>query len=153
METQSDAVPLSAGRRPDWFTRNWKWVVPIGCLGLVVLIAMFVGAIFSIVEYSFQHSDAYNNAIALARSNPAVSGKIGQPLKIGWFASGNINISGPSGDADLAIPISGPHGKGTIYAVAKKSAGVWRFEILQVEIAGEPQRIDLLLQEQKAPVE
>jgi hypothetical protein len=59
---------------------------------------------------------------------------------------GNINISGSSGEADLAIPISGPEDKGTIYAVAEKSAGRWIYSILEVEIKTTGERIDLLEQ-------
>jgi hypothetical protein len=151
--TPSGGVALPVGPQPDWFTRNWKWAVPTGCLVLVVLLGTFVGALFEVIEYSFQHSDVYIYSVAQARTNPLVVGRIGQPLDVGWFATGNINISGPSGNADLAIPVHGPTGKGTIYVVAKKSAGLWQYETLQVEVAGEAQRIDLLPQEQKVPVE
>jgi hypothetical protein len=153
MAIPSDGAALPAGPQADWFTRNWKWAVPAACLLLVVLLGTFVGALFEVIEYSFQQSDVYTYSVAQARTNPLVVGKIGQPLDVGWFATGNINISGPSGNADLAIPISGPRGTGTIYVVAKKSAGLWHYETLQVEVAGESPRIDLLPQEQKSPVE
>jgi hypothetical protein len=152
MATSSDGV-VPPGQQPAWLTRHWKWAVVLGCLGLVILVAMFVGTILTIVEHSFQHSDAYIYAVTQARTNPLVGKKIGSPLKVGWLATGNINISGPSGNANLGIPIAGPQGRGTIYVVAKKSAGTWQFETLQVEVAGEQQRIDLLPQEQKVPIE
>ena len=65
--------------------------------------------------------------------------------------SGNINVNGSSGHADLSIPIFGPKGKGKIYAVARKSAGVWQFQTLQVEVEGQPERIDLLQKERQTP--
>jgi hypothetical protein len=120
---------------------------------LVVLLAVFVATIFTVVEYSFQHSDVYIYAVSQAKTNPFVVGKIGQPLKIGWLTTGSINNSGPSGRADIAIPISGPQGKGTIYVVAKKSAGEWKFDTLQVEIVGESQRIELLPERQRPQIE
>ena len=153
MATSSDGVVLRHGQQPGWLTRHWKWAVALGCLLLVILVAMFVGTIFTAVEYSFQHSDAYIYAVTQARTNPLVGKKIGTPLKVGWLATGNVNISGPSGNANLGIPIAGPRGRGTIYVVAKKSAGAWQFEMLQVEVAGEQQRIDLLPQGQKVPIE
>ena len=110
------------------------------------LILTFIAGVFWIVEASFKSSSAYTQALALAQANPQVTGKIGQPLKAGWFATGNINIHNDSGDADITIPISGPTGKGWIYAVAKKQAGVWRFETLKVEIDGQPDQINLLQQ-------
>jgi hypothetical protein len=49
---------------------------------------------------------------------------------------GNINISGPSGNANISlpVPVSGPGGKGTLYVVAKKTAGGRNFETSQVEV-------------------
>ena len=35
---------------------------------------------------------------------------------------------------DIAIPISGPKAKGTIYAVGTKSAGKWEFSKLAVQV-------------------
>jgi hypothetical protein len=97
-----------------------------------------------VIVGSIRSSDAYKQAMAKANANPEVVLRIGQPMQPGWLVSGNISVSGPSGDADLAIPVSGPKGKGTIYAVAKKSAGQWTFSRLEVEIEGQPGRIDLL---------
>ena len=121
--------------------------MPLGCLGVIFLLAAFVGGILLLVEISFQKSDVYRTAMERAQANPEVMQKIGKPLKAGWLSSGKINISGSSGDADISIPISGPRGKGTLYAVAKKSAGEWHYQTLQVEVEGESQRIDLLQKE------
>jgi hypothetical protein len=52
-------------------------------------------------------------------------------------------VNGGSGDADLTIPISGPKGKGTIYAVATKSAGEWTYSKLVVKIDRTGDAIDL----------
>ena len=153
MTTPSSLNPSFATPPPNWFARNWKWVVALGVLGGVLLLTAFVGGILFIVETSIQHSGFYTEALARTRANPQVIEKIGQPLQAGWFATGSLNSSGSSGSADVTIPISGPKGKGTIYVVAKKSAGEWKFETLQVEVAGEGQRIDLLKPDDIAPKE
>ena len=151
MATPSNPGPSASSAQPIWFGRNWKWAVPLGALVLFFLFASFIGGIFLLVEVSFQHSDSYTQALARARTDPRVAARIGGPLKVGWLASGSINTSGPSGDADISIPISGPKGKGTLYVVAKKSAGLWTFKTLQVEVEGESERIDLLLPEENDP--
>jgi Cytochrome oxidase complex assembly protein 1 len=115
-----------------------------GCLTIIVLIAAFVGGILMIVESSVKSSGAYAQALAQAQANSQVADKIGRPVKPGWFVSGSVNVSGDSGDADISFPIHGPIGKGKVYAVAKKSAAVWQFETLQVEVNGQADRIDLL---------
>ncbi|MGD0901362.1 MAG: cytochrome c oxidase assembly factor Coa1 family protein [Terracidiphilus sp.] len=144
METSVAAATPPALPRRNWFERNWKWFVPSGCLTIIVLLLAFVAGVLSIVEVSFKSSGAYTQALALAQANSQVSDKIGRPLKPGWFALGSISINGDSGDADISIPISGPNGKGRIYAVAKKIAGIWRYETLEIEVDGQPDRIDLL---------
>jgi hypothetical protein len=68
---------------------------------------------------------------------------LGSPIDEGWYLSGTTNVNGASGDADLSIPISGPKGKGTIYAVATKSAGEWTYSKLMVKIESTGATIDL----------
>ncbi|MNC89987.1 Cytochrome oxidase complex assembly protein 1 [compost metagenome] len=89
-------------------------------------------------------SDAYQEALSRAKASPAVISALGSPVKEGFYVSGSINVSGPSGDAKLAIPVSGPKGEGTIYLEARKSADVWSYSVLVVRVTQTRQRIDLL---------
>src|SRR5215469_16989449 len=124
--------------------RNWKWFVPTGCLSLLVLLVSFVGSIALIVFSAMKSTDVYKDALARARVNPAVVEALGSPIKEGFLVSGNTNVNGASGEANLSIPISGPNGKGTIYVSATKSLGRWNYSGLIVEIARTHQRINLL---------
>jgi len=136
--------PVTQKKSGNWWQRNWKWFVPVGCLGTLVLIAAFVALIATLVFGVIKSSAVYKDALATARSNPAVVQALGTPIKEGIFVMGSINISGTSGNADLAIPISGPNGKGTIYARATRSESKWTFSRLVVEIKGTKERIDLM---------
>jgi hypothetical protein len=89
-------------------------------------------------------TDVYKDALARAKVHPAVIEALGSPISEGFFVSGNTNVNGASGEANLSIPIGGPKGKGTIYAAAKKSLGRWNYSGLVFEIAKTHQRIDLL---------
>jgi hypothetical protein len=93
-------------------------------------------------------SDAVKLAIATAKSNPALVERLGQPLKTGWFVAGSIEITPASGHAELAIPVSGPKGRGTIYAEARKRAGLWRLNMLQFGGEESDIRLDLLVADQ-----
>ena len=97
-----------------------------------------------IVFSAIKSTDPYKDAIARARMNPAVIEALGSPIKDGLFVSGNTNVNGAAGEANLAIPISGPKGKGTIYAKATKSLGHWSYSDLVVEIQATRNRVDLL---------
>jgi hypothetical protein len=142
---ESKGHPLSTGEKPkNWWQRNWKWFVPVGCLGLLVIFAAFVTLIGTLVFGMIKSSAVYKDALAAARSNPAVVQALGTPIEEGILVMGSINISGASGNADLAIPISGPKGKGTLYAKATRSEGKWTFSQLVVEIKATKEKIDLL---------
>ncbi|HWB59698.1 MAG TPA: cytochrome c oxidase assembly factor Coa1 family protein [Chthoniobacteraceae bacterium] len=119
-----------------------KWLV-IGLLLAVVLFGGFVVGIGSLVFGMLKSSDAYKNAVARANADPRVISALGTPVKEGFFVMGNINLNNDSGNADLTIPISGPNGKGTLYVIAIKSAGVWTFSKLDVKIPATGQDIDL----------
>jgi len=100
--------------------------------------------VMTVVTTSFRSSDVYKQALTQVASNSQVREQIGEPLKPAWLISGQLNVSGSTGNANLSIPISGPRGKGTIRAVANKTGGVWRFTHLQVSVEGQPTSIDLL---------
>ena len=129
---------------PGWWSRNWKWFVPTGCLTILLLIVAFIAAIFFFVFGILKSSDVYKTALARAKSDPAVIEALGEPIKEGWLIMGKTNGEGTGGQADIGIPISGPKGKGTAYAVATKTAGRWTYTTLEVEVEGRPERIDLL---------
>jgi hypothetical protein len=134
----------------NWWNRNWKWFVPVGCLGAIVLLVGF-GAMIVFLAFGFvKSSESYKQAVAIAKTNSAVMEALGSPIKEGLLFAGNINISGSSGEADLAIPISGPKGKAILYAVATKSAGKWTFSTLEVAIKASGERIDILFSDTEA---
>jgi len=111
---------------------------------LIALGVAFVAVIVLVVFGAMKSTDAYKMALARAKSDPAVIEALGSPITDGWFMMGKTNVQGTAGEADIGIPISGPKGKGTIYAVATKSVGRWNYTTLEVEVNGRPERIDLL---------
>lgn len=120
----------------NWWQRNWKWFVPTGCLSLIAFVALFFVCIAFFVFGILKSSDVYKTAISRAKSDQRVVAALGTPIQEGMFVGGKVNVTGPSGEADLAIPISGPKGKATIYAVGTKFAGEWTFSKLIVKVDG-----------------
>ncbi len=127
-----------------WFSRNWKWFLPVGCLGFAGLIGAAVLAIIIFVFGMIKQSDVYQNSVVTAQTHPAVVEALGSPVEVGFFVSGKTETNDASGRSEIAIPISGPKGKGKIYAVGDKSAGQWEMRELVVEIEKTGERIDLL---------
>ncbi len=137
--------PPALQKKPrGWMDRNWKWFIPLLVVASGTVMVTFFVLIFVFVFSLMKSSDAYQDAVARTRADAAVQAALGTPIEEGLFVTGNINTSGSSGEADLAIPISGPNGKATIYLVATKSAGAWNFSSLVVEIRDTGERLDLL---------
>ena len=134
----------TATPKPNWWKRNWKWFVPLGCFTVALFFLVFVGSILVIVFSAMKSTDVYKEALARAKADPAVVQALGSPINDGFLMSGNTNVNGASGESNLAIPISGPRGKGTIYVSATKSLGRWNYSGLVVELGQTHERIDLL---------
>jgi Cytochrome oxidase complex assembly protein 1 len=127
-----------------WFGRNWKWFIPTGCLSIILVVAIGVGAVVYVAFSAIKSSEIYQESLTKVKSNAAVVQELGEPIEAGWQISGNINVSGDSGKADVKIPVSGPKKSGSVYATAIKKQGKWDFSTLEVEIEGKTERINLL---------
>ena len=118
-------------------------------LEVVRALGLLGGFVFLMVTLLFgamKKSEAYRVALETAQAHSEVQAALGTPVEDGLIFSGNINVTPTSGDADFAIPIKGPQAKGTLFAVASKSAGKWTFSTLEVQVSGtaETDRITLL---------
>ena len=138
--------PLPLAPLPGWWQRHWRWAVPLlclFCLGLFAGIALlFVSALFG----AMRSSDVYTVAMQRMRDHPQVVEALGTPIEPGWYLSGEMSVSGASGDASLQIPIAGPKREGDLYIEAEKSAGQWKYSTLVVTVDGRSAPIDLLLE-------
>jgi hypothetical protein len=100
------------------------------------------GLVVSIFGF-MRSSGAYQGALLRVKTAPAIAAALGTPIKEGYFFTGNISVNGPSGRAELAIPLSGPKGTATVYVSASKSLGEWHYDHLVVQIDATGQRLDL----------
>ena len=69
--------------RRGWWGRNWKWVVPTGCLTVIVLFFVFVVTIALAVFGMLKETDVYKTAVTRAKNDPRVATAIGTPIKEG----------------------------------------------------------------------
>jgi hypothetical protein len=129
-------LPPEVRRRPSVA----RWVV-LGCGGAALAFAALVGlVVFGALK--MMRGEAYEQALQRTRRHPAALQALGQPIEAGWLMTGSVNVNGPSGRASLAIPVSGPRQKGTLYVEAVKEVGVW--ELRRLELAPEAgARLDL----------
>jgi hypothetical protein len=127
-------------QRKSWLAKNWFWLL----IALAVCGVALLFGIFSLIVGAIRGSDVAKEAVARAQSNAVVAQRVGTPISEGWLVLGSINVSGTSGNADLAVPLSGPKGKATVYVRARKVTGKWNYNFMQAAIEGSDERIDLL---------
>jgi len=131
-------------RTATYSSRPWRRKVGLG-LQAILAIAAFLVVLLIFVEYEIKSSQVYQRSCAEARSSAEVIEIVGQPISVGWFASGEITqSSNGTGQARLTIPLSGPKGKGVIKVEAGRVAGRWRFSILRFISPGGAPKVDLL---------
>ena len=128
----------------SWWDGNWKWFVPTGCLALLLLSAAGGAGLLFLVFGLIKSSDAYQISLREIRRSPAVVERLGEPVQEGWYVTGNVNVSNDSGTADVAYPVSGPKGSGTVHVEAFKKRGEWTITYLALEMEGDGKRLELV---------
>src|SRR5207302_11441880 len=122
--------------RGGWWSRNWKWFVPTGCFTFLVFGVVLVLCVFGFVFSVLKTSESYKTALDRAKNDDRVIAALGTPIHEELFPSGKTEVIGSSGTTNLAISISGPKGKATVYVIGTKSAGEWTFSKLSVQVEG-----------------
>ena len=122
--------------------RSWvKWLIG-GCAGLLLLGTLGAMGLVWTVMQSMTGSGAYQEAVSRVQAHPEAIAALGEPIKPGFMVSGSVSVEGPSGRAELAIPVRGPRAKGKLYVEATKRADRWAFGLLELQVEG-GDRIDL----------
>lgn len=128
----------------SWWGRNWKWVVPVGCLGPLLACGCFGAIAFFAASSAIKSTGAYMEAVSVALANPEVQETLGSPIETGMM-QGSVKTDDTGGTASFTLPLDGPKADGTLRVVASKQGDKWSFEVLQVEVPGRPP-IDLTAQ-------
>ncbi|HRE16384.1 MAG TPA: cytochrome c oxidase assembly factor Coa1 family protein [Rhodocyclaceae bacterium] len=118
--------------------RKWaKWSVIV----YVALIGLFVTLFMSIMA-GMKSSEAYKLAAEKLQSNAQAVSILGAPVSTG-LPMGNIQVSGPTGSANMSFSAEGTVRNGTVYFEAVKTLGLWEIKRAVLELEGSGERIDL----------
>ena len=140
MDPSPPTLETTALPRPQ---RHRPWLVPAVVMGGVLLFCGLMALMFSVFVGAMKSSEAYTGALARTRAAPVVVAALGTPIEAGFFVTGTIHVSGPTGLAELEIPVHGPKGRATIYVEAAKRTGEWHFDHLIVQVERTGERLDL----------
>ena len=116
----------------------------LGCLALIIIVAvLFFLGIGGAVLGGLRHSEPATMALDRADRHPAVRQALGEPVEAGFWVTGSIHVSNGGGQAELSLPLSGPHGTGTLELTANRQGGTWILTTLRFTgLSGPP--VDLL---------
>ena len=135
--------------QPNWFSRNWKWLLPVGCIVPMMCCGVFGAVAYFGASKMIQGSPVFLSAMVKANANAEVEATLGTPLSPGFGINGSMKEENGKGMADFSMPVEGPKGKGTLVVKARGNGGDWDYETLVIEAGGK--RIDLLAAERAAP--
>lgn len=120
-----------------WWSRNWKWMVPVGCLGMLASCGCLFAIIGGAVYGSFKNTGAYTEAVAIATSDSEVQATLGQKIDTG-FPMGSVKSTNGRTRADLTISLDGDKADGTLRVKGADTGSGWNYSVLQVEVPGRP---------------
>ena len=152
-----DYTKINAPRPPappgNWWSRNWKWVVPVGCLTPLLLMGGCFAAIAIFVLGSIKDSGPYRDTVQRAQNDPGVAQALGAPIKTGWWVTGSVNL-GADGDGtvDFQAPLLGTKTTGTLDVKGQSNNGRWDYSVLRVRVDEGPV-IDLIPAADPSPAE
>lgn len=122
--------------RRGWWSRNWKWVVPTGCLGILASCGCLGAVVYFAVTSVIKNTHAYAEGLQAALTDPQVQEALGTPIEPG-MPQGSVKAENDTGSADFTIPLDGPKADGTLRVRATKSGETWAFQTLQVDVPGQ----------------
>jgi hypothetical protein len=116
-------------------------IISVGVLGFITMIAAIVALVFGI----FRNTDAASFALEKAQTSLELKAEIGEPISMGTFVGGNVNISNGYGNASVTVPVTGPKGEASVHVVGTKEPGqAWQFTEATAIVGSSGKRIDLL---------
>jgi hypothetical protein len=118
--------------------RRWA----LGGLAALLGVILLVAAIIFGVLMAMKSSDVYKTAARQVAASQEAIEVLGPPISTG-IPSGSFNVSGGTGSADMSFGVSGSKAKGTVWLKGTMAHGRWHFELLELEVEGRAERIDL----------
>jgi hypothetical protein len=113
-----------------WWSRNWKWFVPVGCLSLLATCGCCIGGSILFTVNAVKNSRAYQEAVTRAKADPDVQKALGTPVEAGLMVQINAQSAGGVTTTTARIPLSGPKGEGALFVRATERAGTLTFQQL-----------------------
>lgn len=136
-----DATPEGTYPAPprSWWSRNWKWAVPTGCLALILgccgvgALATGLGLLEGVVKPGLSVSGP---AVQTAKGDPRVQALLGTPVEASLPTNVQRHSSNGASRTRLVVPLRGPQGQGLLHVDAREQDGATVYDTLEVVVEG-----------------
>lgn len=108
-----------------------KWA-KAGLIFILCMIPLAFAMIFGINKM-IKDSEPYKLSFEMASTESSVINAIGTPIETG-FVIGNLQTSGPDGQANLSYKMDGPSGSVTVFVNSTMKMGAWSINCLEVQM-------------------
>ena len=127
----------------SWWSRNWKWAVPVGCLGLMVSCCGFALVAGALGWNTITNNPASVRAVEIAQADSEVQAVLGTPIQTSpWKQQSEVSYKNGRSTAQATIELDGPKADGVLRIDAIELNDNWSYLVLEVEVPGR-QPIDL----------
>lgn len=140
-----------------WWQRNKKWAIPVGCVGLVIVLGCcgalgFLGwGASKVATYGKQQAAALQSvrqeATVRIQGSPEVIEAVGEPVEVGEPTSPNWRMSNGRVDYNFEIPVNGPKGSITVNGHAGAPDTDTPLRLRELEFDDGQRRVDLMQDE------
>lgn len=120
--------------------KRWAFWGGIAVGSFIVLLC----SLLILLPAMMKQSGAYQIALERVHNNKDVIDVLGEPIVPGWWVSGKIEVSGPTGHANISFSVKGSKDSGTIYVRATKDMGKWYLNQLILDMEEKHSRLNLL---------
>ncbi|MDZ4288573.1 MAG: cytochrome c oxidase assembly factor Coa1 family protein [Prosthecobacter sp.] len=106
-----------------------------GCAALVMLGAALVAGIFFLVMGVMRSDETCAQTLKAAQESKEMQQELGQPMRMGWFVTGDISTFNGNGTVNVTVPIVGPAGEASVHTMGtREPGGPWVFTRMEATI-------------------
>lgn len=132
-------------KQKNWWNRNWKWLVPLFGIVLLVTGVLISSGFFgfgSDFAKAYADSELYENALKKAQSNPQVIELLGEiePIDKLSILEGAVEYSNNDNTINSTISIKGSKGKAKMDLTADKLNNEWDYRKIDIRIKSPPEK-------------
>jgi hypothetical protein len=121
----------------SWWSRNWKWAVPVGCMGLLASCCGLTLLAGALGWSTITNNPASTQALEIAKADSEVQAVLGTPIETSpWKQQSALSYNNGQSTARSTIELDGPKADGVLRMEAVKVNDEWTYRVLQVEVPG-----------------